>query len=289
MGVTSGCHPERSEGAKTQLHIDMRFGHAIVRPPAATFADGITSSGLGPPDLALALEQHEAYCRTLERLGLSLVRLPPDPAFPDSTFVEDAAIVTGRGAILTRPGAPSRAGEVAAVGAALDRWFPELDRISPPGTVDGGDVCEAGRHFFIGLSRRTNEAGAAQLSAWLAARGFGSSVIDIREPGASRLATRDSPPMLHLKTGLSWLGGRRLIAWPEAAAHQVLREWQVVEVPVGEEYAANCIRVNESVLVAQGFPRTAALLRSLGHDVAEVEMSEYRKMDGGLSCLSIRW
>ena len=137
----------------------MPFTHALVRPPAASFADGITASGLGPPDLELALQQHDAYCRALTRLGLSLVSLPPDPRFPDSTFVEDAAIVTGRGAILTRPGAPSREGEVAAVGAALGRWF-ELDRIMPPGTVDGGDVCEAGDHFFIGLSQRTNRGGS---------------------------------------------------------------------------------------------------------------------------------
>jgi dimethylargininase len=274
----------------------VQFTHAIVRPPAATFADGITSSGLGPPDLALALEQHDAYCRTLERLGLSLVRLPPDPALPDSTFVEDAAIVTGRGAILTRPGAPSRAGEVTAVGAALDRWFPELDRITPPGTVDGGDVCEAGDHFFIGLSQRTNQEGAAQLAAWLAARAFESTMIDIRETGDwrlatshPRLATGDSPAMLHLKTGLSWLGARRLIAWREIVRHEALRGWDVVEVPKGEEYAANCIRVNDSVLVARGFRRTAALLRGLGHDVVELAMSEYRKMDGGLSCLSVRW
>src|SRR3954469_6100700 len=100
----------------------MPFTHAIVRPPAASFADGITSSGLGPPDLALALEQHEAYCRTLERLGLSLVRLAADSKFPDSTFVEDAAIVTSEGAILTRPGAPSRAGEVTSLGETLRRW-----------------------------------------------------------------------------------------------------------------------------------------------------------------------
>src|SRR3954469_25832550 len=145
----------------------MPFTHAIVRPPAATFSSGITSSGLGPPDLALALEQHEAYCRTLERLGLSLIRLAPDAAFPDSTFVEDTAIVTGRGAILTRPGAPSRAGEVTALGAALAPWFPKLDGITAPGTVDGGDVCEAGDHFFIGVSQRTNAEGAAQLGAWL--------------------------------------------------------------------------------------------------------------------------
>jgi dimethylargininase len=257
----------------------MHFTNAIVRPPAASFADGITASGLGPPDLGLALEQHKAYCRTLERLGLSLTRLPADPKFPDSTFVEDAAIVTSEGAILTRPGATSRAGEVTALGRALDGWFPELDRITEPGTVDGGDVCEVGPHFFIGLSERTNEAGAAQLGAWLASRGFESSVVDIR--GMSGI--------LHLKTGLSWLGGVRLIAWPELAGHEALRAWEVMEVPQGEEYAANCIRVNDTLLVAEGFPKTAALLRSLGHDVAELEMSEYRKMDGGLSCLSVRW
>jgi len=257
----------------------MHFTRAIVRPPAATFAAGITSSGLGPPDLALALEQHEAYCRTLERLGLSLVRLPPDPGFPDSTFVEDAAIVTSRGAILTRPGAPSRVGEVTALGAALGQWFPELDRITAPGTVDGGDVCEAGEHFFIRVSDRTNAEGAAQLAAWLAAHGFGSSTIDLREV----------PGLLHLKTGLAWLGGRRLLAVGGVARHEALRAWEVVEVPKGEEYAANCIRVNDAVLVARGFPKTAALLRAMGHEVVELDMSEYRKMDGGLSCLSVRW
>jgi dimethylargininase len=255
------------------------FTHAIVRPPAASFADGITSSGLGPPSLARALEQHAAYCWTLDRLGLSVVKLPPDAEFPDSTFVEDVAVVTGRGAILTRPGAPSRAGEVTAVGAALERWFPELDRIGPPGTVDGGDVCEAGPHFLIGISGRTNGEGAAQLVAWLVRRGFGSSAIDIR----------DMQGMLHLKTGLSWLGERRLLAASGLAGHEALRGWEVVEVPKGEEYAANCIRVNDAVLVARGFPKTAALLRGLGHDVAELDMSEYRKMDGGLSCLSVRW
>ena len=257
----------------------MRFTRAIVRPPAGTFAAGITTSGLGPPDLALALEQHETYCRTLERLGLSLVRLAPDADFPDSTFVEDAAIVIARGAILTRPGAASRAGEVAAVGAALGRWFPDLEAITAPGTVDGGDVCEAGPRFFIGLSARTNAEGAAQLAAWLEKRGFGSSVIDIRR----------MPALLHLKTGLSWLGGRRLLAADEVAGHEALAGWEVVRVPGGEEYAANCLRINDAVLIAQGCPGTAALLVGLGYEVAALGMSEYRKMDGGLSCLSVRW
>ena len=257
----------------------LQFTRAIVRPPAGTFASGITSSDLGPPDLALALKQHEAYCRTLERLGLTLHRLPPDAGYPDSTFVEDAAIVTSKGATLTRPGAPSRAGEVTAMGNALCRWFPELDRITAPGTLDGGDICEAGDHFFIGLSHRTNEEGAAQLAAWLARRGFSSSVVDIRQ----------LPGMLHLKTGLSWLGGRRLLAWASIAREKSLGGWEVVQVPEGEEYAANCIGVNGTALVARGFPQTAALLRSLAYDVVEIDMSEYRKMDGGLSCLSVRW
>jgi len=255
------------------------FTRAIVRPPPATFAAGITTAGLGPPDLALALEQHEAYCQTLERLSLSLVRLAPDDEFPDSTFVEDAAIVTTRGAMVTRPGAPSRAGEVAAVGAALGRWFPELDAITARGTVDGGDVCEAGPHFFIGFSARTNAEGAAQLAAWLDRRGFGSSVIDIRR----------MPGLLHLKTGLSWLGGRRLLATAEVAEHEALGGWEVVRVPAGEEYAANCVRINDVLLTAQGCPATAALLGGLGYEVAALEMSEYRKMEGGLSCLSVRW
>ena len=257
----------------------MRFTRAIVRPPATTFADGITSSGLGPPDLPLALEQHEAYCRQLERLGISVIRLGPDPDFPDSTFVEDTAIVTAGGAILTRPGAASRAGEVVAVGAALGRWFPEPPEIAAPGTVDGGDVCEAGDHFFIGLSERTNEEGSAQLVEWLARLGFGSSVIDIRE----------LPGLLHLKTGVSWLGERRMLATTEIAEHEALSEWEVVRVPEGEEYAANCIAVNGTLLVAGGFPETRVLLGGLGFEIVPLDMSEYRKMDGGLSCLSIRW
>jgi dimethylargininase len=257
----------------------VRLTHAIVRPPATTFAQGITSSRLGAPNLSLALEQHGTYCKALEGLGVWPLKLPADPEFPDSVFVEDAAIVTSRGAILTRPGAPSRAGEVKGLAPALGRWFAELDEIAPPGTLDGGDVCEAGPHFFIGISHRTNEDGAAQLAEWLEERGFGSSLIDIR-------GTRG---MLHLKTGLSWLGGRRLLAWRGIARCKAFRGWEVLKVPRGEEYAANCIRVNDAVLVAHGFPATANMLAGLGYKVLTLEMSEYRKMDGGLSCLSVRW
>jgi dimethylargininase len=257
----------------------MRFSRAIVRPPAATFASGITSSRLGPPDLTLAREQHDAYCRTLERLGLSIFRLAPDPDFPDSTFVEDAAVVTTRGAILTRPGAPSRAGEVAALREALGTWFPDMAAITSPGTLDGGDVLEAGQHFFIGLSERTNPAGAAQLAEWLEGRDYSSSVVDIRT----------LPGLLHLKTGLSWLGGRRLLAVGPIAGHEELSGWEIRRVPEGEDYAANCVVVNGALLVPQGFPATAALIGERGCELVPLAMSEFRKMDGGLSCLSVRW
>jgi len=257
----------------------MRFTRAIVRPPAATFKAGITSSGLGPPDLALALQQHEAYCRALAGLGLSLVRLPPDSQFPDSTFVEDAAIVTSRGAILTRPGAPSRSGEIVSLGTVLRAWFAELPAITAPGTLDGGDVCEVGQHYFIGLSERTNAEGAAQLRSWLEEDGFSSSVIDIRA----------FPSLLHLKTGLSWLGEQRLLVVDELAGHEGLRGWDIVRVPEGEDYAANCLSVNQRLLIAEGFPESAVLLRRLGFDPILLGMSEFQKMDGGLSCLSVRW
>ena len=107
--------------------------------------------------------------------------------------------------------------------------------------------------------------------------------------GRARSISEKLPGLLHLKTGISWLGGRRLLAWRGVAGHEAFRGWEVVEVPEGEEYAANCIRVNDSVLVAEGFPKTAALLRDWGMRSSRLDMSEYRKMDGGLSCLSVRW
>jgi dimethylargininase len=236
-------------------------------------------SGLGPPDLARALDQHETYCRALERLGLSLARLAPDPGFPDSTFIEDVALITRHGAIVARPGAASRAGEAAAIRPVLAEWFPELAEITAPGTVDAGDICETGEHVFIGRSRRTNDAGTAQVAAWLARQGFGSSVIDIRA----------MPRLLHLKSGLSWLGGRRLLAVGELAGHEAFGGWEVVRAPDGEGYAANCVAVNDALLVADGFPATSALLGGLGYDLVPLAMSEYQTMDGALSCLSLRW
>jgi dimethylargininase len=257
-----------------------RFTRAIVRAPAPNFADGLTSVSLGSPDVPRALAQHEAYCAALERAGLELIRLPADPRFPDSTFVEDTAlIIPGRNAMLTRPGAASREGEVAAIAPTVRASFPEAASIAAPGTLDAGDVCEAEGVVFIGVSARTNEAGAAQLGEWLRTLGVPSRVVDIRS----------TPGILHLKSGVVALRGRRLLAIDALATHPAFAGFEVFRVPADEAYAANCVQVNEVVLVAAGFPRTHDLLRHSGYTLDVLEMTEFEKMDGGLSCLSLRF
>lgn len=253
--------------------------HAIVRPPGDSFAAGLTSAGLGAPDLALARRQHQAYCEALLECGVALTWLPADPRYPDSTFVEDTAVLTPRGAVLTRPGAASRLGEVAEIRPALEPFYRSPREIEPPGTLDGGDVCEAGDHVFIGISDRTNEAGARQLAGYLAKEGYVTATVDIR----------GIPGILHLKSGVAALDDRRLAVVPELLSHRAFRNHAIVPVTPEESYAANCVNVNDRVLIAAGYPRFEEALRGLGYEFVALEMSEFRKMDGGLSCLSLRF
>jgi dimethylargininase len=269
------------------------FTRAIIRPPAPNFADGLTTVDLGVPNYERALQQHEAYCQALERCGLRLTRLEPDPAYPDSTFVEDTAVLTNRGAMLTLPGAASRTGEVKSIRKALTGFFPSILSIQSPGTVDGGDVCEAGDHFFIGISERTNEAGARQLAKILASFGYTSSFVDVSKSGTGvppvTHAQDARATILHLKSGLAWLGDKRLVVIDALAERKEFADYDLVRVNTGEEYAANCVRVNDWVLVASGYPVFERRLRELGYQTISLEMSEFQKMDGGLSCLSLRF
>jgi dimethylargininase len=256
------------------------FTKAIVRPPAPNFAEGLTTVSLGAPEYELALAQYERYCAALEGIGLTLIRLPADPTHPDSTFVEDTAVLTARAAILCRPGAPSRQGEVASIRDVLAGHYKELHAIEAPGTVDGGDVCEAGENFvFIGISARTNEEGARQLAEILARAGISSAFVDIREV----------PGILHLKSGVAYIGDEWLVIIDALAAHPAFQAYNQVRITTGEEYAANCIHVNDHILVAAGYPELQGTLQGLGRRVIPLEMSELRKMDGGLSCLSLRF
>jgi dimethylargininase len=255
------------------------FTRAIVRPPSSNFADGLTSVSLGKPDFALALEQHAKYCEALEQCGLTLVRLPEDAAHPDATFVEDTAILSPKCNVLTRPGAASRSGEVESIAASLATLGVAAKKIDSPATLDGGDICDAGGHFFIGVSHRTNWDGAAQLAALLDRAGYSSSCIDVREV----------PGILHLKSGIASLGDNRVVAIDALAAHPALKKYEIVRVAPADEYAANCVRVNDSVLVPAGFPRMHDSLARLGYSLIPLGMSEFQKMDGGLSCLSLRF
>jgi dimethylargininase len=253
------------------------FKHAIVRPPAANFAQGLTTVDLGKPQFAKALDQHQRYCAMLQSCGLELTRLEADASFPDSTFVEDTAILTPNAAILMRPGAASREGEVVGIERALRRVYARFHSIVAPGTVDGGDVCAADGHYFIGISERTNAQGAKQLGAILSQEGFTSSVVDIRSVTG----------ILHLKSGLSHLGDRRLLALPTLAANAAFVGYQIVPVPAQESYAANILRINGHTLISAGFPQVEILLRDLGYATSALEVSEFRKMDGSLTCLSL--
>jgi dimethylargininase len=251
------------------------FTKAIVRIPGSNFAEGLTTVDLGVPHLEAVLKQHAAYCQALQQCGLALTTLEADLRFPDSTFVEDTAILTPRGAIVTRPGAPSRAGEV----AAIRELFPGALEIHAPGTLDGGDICEAEDRFFLGLSHRSNEEGIRQLAAHLESLGYRSSVIDIR----------GMKSILHLKSGISYIGDRTIVAMEEMADYDMFRGYRVIRVPAQDTYSANCVRVNSRVLVPAGYPRTVSQLVNSGFHPLTLDVSEFQKMDGGLSCLSLRF
>jgi dimethylargininase len=258
----------------------MRFTKAIVRLPGENFSQGLTMSGSpSGPDLLKALQQHAAYCRALATCGVEVIVMAADKAYPDGTFVEDTFVIADRVAIATRPGAKTRMGEVESVAKALRRFRPRLERIEAPGTVDGGDICQVDDHFLIGLSARTNEAGAAQLAGILARHEYTSSTIDVR----------NHPALLHLKSGIAYLGEGRFLIAPGFPPMNGLAPGDVIEVAASEIYAANAVRVNDELFIAAGFPQLASTLDTLHYRVRALDMSEFAKMDGGLSCLSLRF
>lgn len=253
-----------------------RLKRAIVRPPSPSIVDGLTDSDLGAVQFELALEQHEAYCRALSECGLELIYLDPVIELPDSTFVEDTAVVGTDWAISTRPGAQSRRKEAALMKPVLRRHFTKTAAIESPGTLDGGDVLGVGNRFYIGISRRTNSSGAHQLLHYL--ENYGSTGETVPVDGG-----------LHLKTGLSFLAPNLILCTQAYASHPSLETFEKLIVPEAEAYAANVLEINGTVLVPAGFPLTLNSLKVRGYVVKELEMSEFRKVDGGLSCLSLRF
>ncbi len=252
------------------------FSNALVKTPSASLVSGITHAGLGLPDYRLALQQHENYLKALKNCGVQVTVLPAEDEYPDSCFVEDPAVVTPNCAIITRPGAESRQGENTAIAAALLPFYPDLEYIKAPGTLDGGDVMMVGKHCYIGLSARTNTAGAAQLIALLESHNMTGSVVTLKE-------------VLHLKTGISYLENNHLLVSGEFIGKSEFKSFNRLVVDPSESYAANCVWVNDRVIMPSGFPRTEDLLSKHGFEILTVGVSEFQKLDGGLSCLSLRF
>jgi dimethylargininase len=247
---------------------------AILRRPGPDFARGLTTAALGEPDPARMLAQHAAYAEALRALGLEVEILEALPGFPDAYFVEDVAVVVPELAVVARPGAPSRLGEADAIVPALARHR-KIARLEDPARLEGGDVMVAGKSVFVGLSARTNEEGASQLARLL-------------EPHGYRARTVPVAAGLHLKSSVSWLGGETLLLGERFADRPEFRAFRRIVVDASGEPACNSLFVNGTLLTPAGFPQARRLLEQTGLPIVELDVSEVRKMDGGLTCLSLR-
>jgi dimethylargininase len=236
------------------------FTHAIARKPGPNFSRGITTAvNTSPPDYETLIRQHETYIATLKSVGLSVILLDALPDHPDAYFVEDTA---GKGEEVT-------------IESVLARYR-KTERIRAPGTVDGGDILQVGKHFFIGVSERTNQEGADQLSRILTHNGYTCAIVPVGEG-------------LHFKSSVNYVGKNTLLITEDYVSHEQLEGYDTIVVNRDESYAANTLFINDHLLVPGGYPDTLKKLEALGLDIIELDTSEVRKMDGGLTCMSIRF
>lgn len=252
------------------------FKNAIVRTPGKSLVKGLSSANLGLPNYELALIQHSKYIEALKECGLKVEVLDADEQHPDSTFVEDVALLTKICAIITRPGALSRRDETLKMRPVLEKYYTNIEEIKPVGTVEAGDVMMVGSHFYIGLSERTNKNGAQQLINILQKYGMTGSMVNLKK-------------VLHLKTGLAYLEHSNLVCNGEFLSNQEFQKYNILEIDDDESYAANCIWVNDIVLIPKGFPKAQKTIEKAGYTTLLLDMSEFQKLDGGLSCLSLRF
>jgi len=252
------------------------FKNALVRIPCRKISDGISSSGPGLPDYRIALKQHQQYVAALEKCGVRVYALPPDEQYPDSTFIEDTAVLTEKCAVICRPGVSSRRGEEQKIITPLGEFYDNPELIEHPGTLEGGDVLRIGDHFFVGLSSRTNREGFIQLERILKKYGFTASPVKLKEA-------------LHLKTGLAYLENGEILVAGEFRKKEEFQKFKKIEIGEDESYSANCIWVNGRVIIPEGYPRTREKIEQAGYPVKSVDVSEFRKLDGGVSCLSLRF
>lgn len=252
------------------------FNSAIVRKPGRSVVNGLRAAPGPAPMFETLVAEHQAYIRALRAAGVHVTVLDALEELPDSIFVEDPALVFGAGAILLRPGAPSRMAEARELRATLESRFPAVLQLSC-GFADGGDVLVTPGRVLIGLSARTDRAGAAALRELLASMGLDSQIVDV------------PPGTLHLKSDCSLVDEETVLASEELAASGVLNGFRILVVPRKERSATNALRVNDVVFVRAGCPRTSEMLESNGCRVVPLPVSEIAKVDAGLSCMSLRW
>jgi dimethylargininase len=251
------------------------YTHAITRKPGKNFGDGITTANLRSPSYDLVVDQHKVYVAALRSAGMEVIVLDALPDYPDAYFVEDTAVVTPQVAVITNPGADARKGEVNSIDPVLSRYR-KIGRIRAPGSLDGGDVFMAAEHYFIGISERTNTEGAEQLGHILEQSGYQWTPIPVTGG-------------LHLKSGVNYIGKNTLLVSREFAARGEFDEYAKIVLDDDEEIAANTLWVNDTLLMPEGFPKTKERLEILGLPIIELDVSEAQKMDGGLTCMSIRF
>ena len=251
------------------------FTHAIVRTPGPNFHDGLTTSLLGKPNYDLLLQQHQAYVQTLEQLGLTVTVLDPHADYPDAYFVEDTAVVMPEVAIIAIPGATARQGEQHSIQTELARHRP-IENITDPGRIDGGDVLMVERHFFVGISDRTNPEGARQFGSIIESVGYSWSEIPV---GAG----------LHLKSSVNYVGKNTLLLTAPFENMSLFESYAKIVLSEADAYAANTLWINDTLIVPRGFPQVSQALAELGLTIIELDVSEMAKMDGGLTCLSLRF
>ncbi len=252
------------------------FKHAIVRKPSPQVINGLSSADLGKPDYHKALEQHLSYIEALRSCCLEVKILDAYPEYPDSVFIEDVALCTPHFALIARPGAPTRQGETRGIRNVLQKYYDHIEEIRSPGTLEAGDVMMAGDNYYIGISGRTNNDGADQLINILGNYGMSGSKIILQN-------------ILHLKSGVSYLENNNILVCSELEHSMAFLNYKRILVDNDEIYAANSLWINGKVLVPEGFPYTREKIEQAGYETIAVDVSEFRKLDGGLSCLSLRF
>ena len=252
-----------------------RFSAAITRQPANSAVDGLRTEDKGAVDIKLMLRQHSEYRQALQQAGAIVTELPALSAYPDAHFVEDTTLCLPNLAVMMRPGAETRRGEVAPMRKVLSPIFENIADITD-GCIEAGDILTTPSEVLVGLSARTNQTGADQLRQILNSHGYAMRIL------------KTPSDVLHFKTDCSLIADECILSTQRLASNGCFEGYQTLLVPTGEEAAANMIRYNDHIIMPAGFPKTEAMLRAKGFTVICVANSECAKIDGGMSCLSLR-